>query len=170
MDNKTDLRLRAKELRKTLDIVNLSKKLVYLIQNSKEYKSAKNVMIFYPLEYEVDLRELLNDDKNFYLPRINGREIEVCPYKQNDILKISKYNLKEPVCEKVSANILDLIIVPALLVDEEGYRLGYGGGYYDRFLQNNKTAKTICLISKKLSVKNLLHEKHDIKIDLIIKI
>ena len=50
-------------------------------------------------------------------------------------MEISNFGIKEPCSEPVAPDILDLIIVPALMVDKNGYRLGYGGGFYDRFLK-----------------------------------
>ena len=54
------------------------------------------------------------------------------------------------------------------MADEKGYRLGYGGGFYDRFLAENPNIKTITVVFKELFVKNLPHEEFDIKIEEII--
>ena len=67
-------------------------------------------------------------------------------------------------CKK---NNIDLIIVPALCCDKNGYRLGYGGGYYDRFLKDYKGIKVVCL-PKQLIFDTIYHEVHDIKMDYII--
>lgn len=173
MDSKSDLRIYAKELRKTLDIKNISKSIVEKIRVHKCYKPAKNVMIFYPMKYEINLLDLLNDDKNFYLPKVNpspqpspargeGENMVVCPFN-NNLIK-SNFGVMEPTSAPINPDILDLIFVPALLVDSEGYRLGYGGGFYDRFLAQHKNIKTIVPIAKELLVEKLPHEKFDIKI------
>lgn len=167
MDNKTDLRRRAKELRKTLPLPEISDKLADLVICSDSYISAKNVMLFYPTKYEIDLRKLFEDEKNFYLPRVNGKELEVCPYKLGDKLEKSEFHIFEPPSKAVDKNILDLVIVPALMVDYEGFRLGYGGGFYDRFLKDFKV-KTLCAIPKELHTQHLPHEDFDISIDEII--
>ena len=167
---KTDLRIKAKNIRKTLEIGEISKKLVAMIRKNKAYKEAKKVMIFYPKRYEIDLRELFNDEKYFYLPRVNEDELDVCPYKQGDELKLSAFNVLEPVSEAVDACCMDLIIVPALLVDKNAYRLGYGGGYYDRLLYRirNSNVKTFCAMPKDLLVETLPKDEFDIPIDEII--
>ena len=72
MDNKTDLRLRAKSIRKTLDIARLSENASEKIRQTELYKNVKNVLIFYPMRYEINLLELLKDNKNFYLPKVCG--------------------------------------------------------------------------------------------------
>ena len=168
MDKKTELRARAKELRKTLDMVRVSALLCEKIRNNEIYRSSQNVMLFYPMKNEVDLRELLKDDKNFYLPRVSGSVLEVCPYSSGDELKKSEFGVFEPVSAKVNSVVPDLIIVPALMADRTGYRLGYGGGFYDRFLDGVNAVKTICAIPKGLLVDELPHSENDIKIDIII--
>lgn len=166
MDSKSDLRIYAKELRKTLDIKNISSKIVSKIQTLEEYRQAKHVMIFYPMKYEIDLLDLLNDNKNFYLPKVDGKDLTVCPYSKD--LQKSEFNVLEPNTEPVDPNILDLIFVPALMVDKNGYRLGYGGGFYDRFLKQYPNIKTIVPIVKELITDKLPYENFDIKISQII--
>lgn len=168
MDKKTDLRIKAKELRKTLPMGNISEKLVARIRNSDVYIAAKNVMIYYPLKNEVNLLLLLEDDKNFFLPRVNGKDLEVCSLEKKEFLKKSKLKIYEPQGDSVKSEVLDLIIVPALAADRHGNRLGYGGGYYDRFLAANPDIKTLCAIPEELMVKIVPTEDFDVKIDYII--
>ena len=99
MDKKTSLRLKAKEIRSSLDIDNISNILTEKIRHLDIYKYSKNVMIFYPLKNEINLLRLLDDDKNFFLPRMNGKTLECCPYKKGDSLNSVKFNIKEPKTE-----------------------------------------------------------------------
>ena len=66
MIDKKELRIKAKNIRKNLPMKEISGQLVDLIRKNKVYSDSKNVMLFYPTEFEVDLRELFNDNKNFY--------------------------------------------------------------------------------------------------------
>ena len=125
-------------------------------------------MLFYPKKYEIDLLSLLDDNKNFYLPRVCGDFLEVCPYKCGDLLNISSFNIKEPCSNSVLPDILDLVFVPALMADNFGYRLGYGGGFYDRFLKKYPYINTILPISSKLIVDELPHDIYDCKVKTII--
>ena len=168
MDNKTDLRLRAKSIRKTLDIARLSENASEKIRQTELYKNVKNVLIFYPMRYEINLLELLKDNKNFYLPKVCGSELLVCPY--SDKLVKSEFNVCEPCSNPVSAEIIELAIVPALMADKEGYRLGYGGGFYDRFLSGNPHIKTIVPIATELFVDKLPRENCDVPVDYVLKI
>ena len=166
--SKQELRKWAKEERKKLNLQELSETLVLRLQATQEYKQAKNIMLFYPLNNEINLLKLLKDStKSFYLPKIDGDNLLCCPYNESDELCFSCFKTKEPITKPCSKNLLDLIIVPALAVDKNNYRLGYGGGYYDRFLTDIKATKIVC-IPKELIVENVYSEGHDIKIDLII--
>lgn len=166
MNSKKELRIQAKKIRKNLDIKLISQKLVDLIRQADIYKSADNVLIYYPKENEIDLLDLLNDDKKFYLPKIEGNNLLICPFSQE--LSISKFNTLEPCTDAVSSNILDLAIVPALMADKCGNRLGYGGGFYDRFLKNANVA-TLVALPIELVIEQLPFEEHDVKIDFLIQ-
>lgn len=65
MDSKIDLRIKAKSIRKYLNISKISSLAVSKIRDVDIYKEARNVLIFYPMRYEIDLLALLDDDKNF---------------------------------------------------------------------------------------------------------
>lgn len=167
MNGKSELRKKAKEIRKGLDTERISVQLCCKIRENEIYKASNDVMLFYPKAEELDFRALLSDDKNFYLPRVSGDKLEVCPYRIGDNLKKSEFGVLEPLSDNVDAKILDLVIVPALMADKKGYRLGYGGGFYDRFLRVNEV-KTICALPTELTVDNLPHNEYDVKIDYII--
>ncbi len=169
MQDKKELRKYAKKVRKSLDIPLISEKIVKKIQALDVYKRAKNVMIFYPLEFEIDLTPLFEDDKKFFLPKVTGDNLSVCPYTQEDKLVISAFNTLEPLTEAVSAQILDVIFVPALMADKFNNRLGYGGGFYDRFLAQcpPRTVKIVAVPSA-LIVDEIPFESFDIKTDITI--
>ena len=169
MYNKTDLRIWAKSIRKTLDMDKISNNAVRLIRENSLYKKAENILIFYPMKYEVNLLELLEDNKNFYLPKVCEKRLLICPFKSGDKLEKSDFNILEPCSISVNPNILNLIILPALMADEAGYRLGYGKGFYDRFLGENPDIKTILPIPKELFVTSLVHDDFDKRADIIIK-
>jgi 5-formyltetrahydrofolate cyclo-ligase len=174
MTDKIELRKKAKNIRKKLPMKQISTNLVDLIMKNDIYINSKNIMLFYPTEFEVDLRELFNDNKNFYLPKVEKKELLVCPYtcqNGNADLQKSSLGIYEPNSSPVNPDILDLIVVPALMCDKNGYRLGYGGGFYDRFIKNyGKNFKTICPVPKELFTTNLPHDEFDQKVDVVIKV
>lgn len=166
MNNKSDYRVFAKNIRKNMNISDISNVLIDLIRQDIDYKKSKHVLIYYPLPNEFDFRALVNDGKNFYLPKMVDNSLIACPYC--DDLICGKYNIMEPCSEHIDFKMLDFIIVPALLVDKNKNRLGYGAGFYDRFLANCKTAIKVVAIPKELVVDNLPTDIYDIKMDKII--
>ena len=169
MDNKTELRIKAKSIRKNLDISAISAKAVTLIKQHRFYINSSNIMIFYPTKYEINLLTLIADEKNYYLPKVEGEKLLVCPYNKYCKLEKSSFNIFEPCSNPVRTDILNLVIVPALMADNFGYRLGYGGGFYDRFLSDcAPKTKTLTVIPKELLVNKLPREDFDRKIDEII--
>lgn len=173
MQEKEELREKAKQIRSLLHIDQISEKIVENILAFEMYQNAKNVMIFYPLKDEINILGLLKNntygDKNFYLPKVQDEELVVCPYKAGDKLVDSKFKTKEPVTQPVDAGILDMIFIPALLVDRNFHRLGYGKGFYDKFLSKNApNATRVVPISSLLVRENLPSEDFDAPFDIIV--
>lgn len=81
--------------------------------------------------------ELLSQQKPIFLPRVEGENIVAVPYGKT---KLGSFGIEEPLGDSVSV-LPDLCVIPLLAVNERGYRLGYGGGYYDRYLKDKLTLK-----------------------------
>ena len=167
MMDKTDFRRKAKEIRKNLGIKKISEAISANIAGLKEFQNAKHIMLYYPIKNELNLLNLMTTDQYFYLPRMKNKELEVCPYNQGDNLKITNYNIPEPITTPVDKNIVDLVLVPALMADSLFNRLGYGGGYYDRFFANTNYYKIVG-IPDELLADQLPTEETDIKCDCIV--
>ena len=106
-----------------------------------EYKQAKCIMLYLSFGSEVDTWNLLDEawsqGKQVVVPKVckYPKEIIGIEIKHKDQLEVSFWGISEPIGnEAISPQNIDLIIVPALAFSSRGYRLGYGGGYYDRFL------------------------------------
>jgi 5-formyltetrahydrofolate cyclo-ligase len=105
----------------------------------EEMESADEILLYYPITDEINLLGLLGPfgRKRFYLPRITeSGHLIFCQYRQGDPLRNNAYMIPEPATtprlykpEKSKT----VILVPSLMVDLYGYRLGYGKGFYDRF-------------------------------------
>lgn len=170
MDDKNSLRVKAKNIRKSLNMTKVSADLVVKIRQSLLYQKAKHVMIFYPTKFEVNLLDLLSDDKEFYLPRVQGHDLLVCPYNKKSELKESSFHIFEPTSNPIKPELLDLVVVPALMADKNGYRLGYGGGFYDRFLKSfQENFKSIVAIPNELFVEKLSIDSFDIPVDIVLQ-
>ena len=172
--DKNQQRKFAKELRSSLlasGLNNLkSSRIVSKILNSKEFIEAKHVALYYPLLGEIDLRGLLNvKGKSFYLPRCIGNDMEFVLYQGEDFLIDGDFNVKVPIGPAVDSNILNLIYIPALMANKNCYRLGYGKGFYDRFLSKNALhARKYIIVAQELISSNFVQDEFDYKCDGII--
>ena len=167
MQNKTDLRKEIKQARKNIpDPDKLSRRIADKIRKSDIYNKANHVLLFYPMKYEINLLTLLEDNKIFYFPKVNGEDLLVCPAGPE--YKKSNFGIYEPCSNPVPPEIIDIAIVPALAVDKDNYRLGYGGGFYDRFLYKYPKIKTLVPIQSLFVYNQLPHDENDIPVNYVI--
>ena len=150
------------------DNINKSAKIISKILNSDDFKNAKNVAIYLPIRGEIDISSLVKvKDKNFFLPRCNGLELEFALYS-GELVK-NKWNILEPVGKKINPEILDVIYIPAILANKNNYRLGYGKGFYDRFFKTHKTkAKKVLILAKDFIADEFVQDDFDIQNDYFI--
>lgn len=138
---KKSLRIHNKELRKQVFSAKKNEIILSKIRSLDVYKKAKNILAFYPLEYEIDLKNLFienPDNKIWFLPKCNDSAFEVCPFENEKVLIEGRFGTKEPAGKyTLNPNLLDLIILPGLAADRAGNRLGYGKGCYDKFLSSS---------------------------------
>ncbi len=167
---KNYLRKTALKKRKNLPHEIYDKRILNNLFSLDEYKKSKNIICYYPLKYEVNTLICISDtSKQWFLPRINGENLDICPYFK-DKTTVGSYNIVEPLTDKIqNLNFTDMIIIPAVAADINGYRLGYGKGYYDRFLPCLKpSAVKVILIYSDLLFSSVYPENHDVKSDIII--
>ena len=167
--NKKLLREKNLELRKKLNKKEASNIIVNKTLNFEPFLSAKNILIYYPLKYEIDLLELLKiKNKNFYLPKVQNDELLICPYSGN--LKKSDFGVMEPCEDNLKdISLIDIAFIPALAYDIEFNRLGYGKGFYDRlFAKKEFRALKIGVNYKELIIEKIDTNNFDKKVDFII--
>lgn len=116
------------------------------------WKDANAVALFVSLSEEISSRELLEqaflDGKQLYLPKISPVEkgfMDFYECASLSDLKKRKFGLLEPDASGKALSRVDLMIVPGLAFDRSGNRLGYGGGYYDRYLSLKPQLHGCCL-------------------------
>ena len=144
---------------------------------TSEYAEATTVLTYVSVSSEVSTRMFiecaLRDGKTVAVPRcLPGHCLEFVAIVSLEQLVAAPFNLLEPakelpaVTEDQKNN--SICIVPALLVDTKGYRLGYGAGFYDRFL-STYPGKKICLAyQQSLSRTTLPHTAFDVAVDVVI--
>ena len=150
---KSELRDQYRQKRKNLtreEKERLDNLLSEKVINSQTYKNAEIVLTYIPKSEEVNIikvaKAALDDGKKLACPRCNTKDRTMTFKFINsfDQLEDSVFGLKEPKTEcpdYVREDRIDnkvICIVPAILFDTKGFRIGYGGGYYDRFLSSFK--------------------------------
>ena len=137
----------------------------------KEYQQAKTIALYKSLSSEVNTGKLidysLSIGKTVLLPKVIGNDLVFYEVTNKTIFMKSSFGVYEPMEKNSYDEKIDLIIVPGVCFDKKNNRLGFGKGYYDRFLINNKTKK-IGVCFKEQLIDNIPTDKFDIKMDLIV--
>ena len=141
-----------------------------LLNGAKEYLKDKQSFFVYLAKSseaptEKLIARLLADGKKVYCPRVDGKTMQAVPYGED--FTLSAFQTIEPVGEAFEGEI-DVAIVPLLAADKQGRRLGYGGGYYDRFFENRKGILKIGYAFDFQIVQSVPTEETDIPLDIIV--
>ncbi|MDK2798454.1 MAG: 5-formyltetrahydrofolate cyclo-ligase [Clostridiales bacterium] len=180
--NKKTLRQKYLHLRnrlKTDEVIEKSKKIMKRLVDISWYKQSKVIMTYIDFKNEVITRDFihyaLDNNKKIIVPvtDVLSKTLILSELKDFDKdLHPSTYGILEPKKEcirKVDDNLLDLILVPGLVFDIAGYRIGYGGGYYDKLLQRlEDKCKTVGLAFDFQIIDSIPTECFDRKVDVII--
>ena len=146
-----------------------------IIKILKKRKQKKKIIGgYYPYNHEVNVMPLLEKfEKSNYiisLPKISkNSRMNFFVWSSNDPLNINEYGIPEPITNRMI--FPDVLLVPLVAYDKNCNRVGYGGGFYDRYINRTKKIKNILTIGLAFSyqkVKKIPIEKNDVKLDFII--
>lgn len=139
-----------------------------------EFESAERILLFASVESEADtwelFRESVKQNKKVYFPKcIDGEKMVFLRAVSKEDFTIGKYDIPEPTGTEKYANSHknDIAVIPALAVGRDFSRLGYGKGYYDRFLKDFKGI-SICPIYPQLLCRGVPTDEYDIPLKIII--
>ena len=173
--NKSEIRKKILKKRKNYDSNNLGIDFKNILKILNKIKSIKKVVGgYYPYNHEIDIMEIFNKfEKLNYeisLPKIKkNSEMDFYSWSTKDPLYINKYGIPEPITDKVTYP--NILLVPLVAFDKHFNRIGYGGGFYDRYIRKIKKNKDIITIGLAYSfqkVKKIQTNKYDIKLDFIV--
>ena len=173
--NKSKLRRKITSLRKKNFKENSEINSLKFIKFLKDNKlKTKIVGGYYPCNHEIDDLEVLNlfskNKKIISLPIIeNNNQMDFYEWSKDNPLKINKYGIIEPLSQKKVYP--DILLVPLLAFDKQFNRLGYGGGFYDRYIEKIENKKKVFKIGFSFSFQELKEvpvNNYDKKLDLII--
>ena len=154
-------------------IVSKSEALGRLFVASEAYKQAKTIYGYLPYNQEVRttamLQQALDDGKRVAVPKCYGDEMRFIYL--DDLSKVEKgyCNIPEPIAdEPIADDPTALVLMPGLAFDPQGHRMGYGGGFYDKFLAAEPDHPTLALCYDFQMFPHLETEAHDIPVNYVI--
>ena len=165
-----NIKIRKNKFDKNLQI-NLGKFISFL-KNDK--LNLKSIGCYYPSNYEIDDLAILDflEKKNFKvsLPIIKkDNQMNFYSWSRNNPLKINKFGIPEPVSSKILYP--DILLVPLVAYDTSLNRLGYGGGYYDRYIEKIEKIKKVIKIGLAFSfqkISSIPINQYDKQLDFIV--
>jgi len=170
---KKEIRIEMIKKRKALsdfDKKKLDSKIVDAIRNDDDYKKALCVAIYYPMDDEINLLELTQDDKIFVIPKVVKNQIHFYQFHNKTQLIQSQFGVMEPKETQLMDEKIDYMITPALAISKDLYRIGYGKGFYDRFINRNRPKHVIGAIYDFQEVLSFETNEFDQKLDRYIKV
>ena len=154
-------------------IASASARLAELFLQSEQYRRAKTVYGYLPHNQEVRtvpmLEQALRDGKRVAVPKVYGDEMRFIYI--NDFTRIEKgyAGIPEPVDDApVADDPTALVLMPGLAFDAQGHRIGYGGGFYDKFLAAEPNHPTLALCYSFQMLPKLETEEFDIPVDCVL--
>lgn len=141
-----------------------------IILKAPEIVAAKTIASYISYELEPSTLEIneafLREGKRVVLPRINGDQLDWITWDGSANSLVQKKKISEPQGPALmDLSEIDAVVVPALRIDQSGYRLGQGGGYYDRALAKLNAWKIGLVYAGELTSEKLPVEAHDIALD-----
>ena len=166
ISNKKELRIELLKKRDTLK--DVSNSIIRDIISSKILEKYNHIGIYYPLEKEINLLPLLDyyKDKSFYFPKTSD---EISFYKENDLnnFKKARFYVFEPISNNIcNRDDIEVFLIPCVGITNENKRIGYGKGYYDRYLSGYSGLK-IGIVYKELNNIDLKCDIYDVILDMV---
>ncbi len=177
---KDKLRGEIKKIRKNLsreEVFEKSKKIKKQLFKIDEFKQANNILFYVSYNNEVNthemIKECLSSKKHVIVPITDkeNRCLIVSKLEKWDDLEIGAYGILEPkkdAVKEVSIDIIDLVIVPGLVFDLQGHRIGHGMGYYDRLLKQLKNILSVGLAFEYQIIEKIPVDEYDVPVSMII--
>lgn len=147
------------------------------LKNTELYKNARNIFIYISFSNEINtiniIKKALEDKKDVFIPKIykTNKSMKAIKLNSFDDLKKNSMGILEPIDDSkyIEKENIDLIVVPGVVFDKDCNRIGYGGGYYDRYLKDIAYKNNKVVLAYDLQVIDKIEsEEHDIKVDYII--
>jgi len=174
--DKSALRREIREKKRAMsaeEIEARSIRLGELFAKTEVYRNAKTVYGYMPYNQEVRtvpiLERAIRDGKKVAVPKVYGDMMRFIYLEDLSRVEKSEMGIPEPVAdEPVADDQTALVLMPGLAFDEAGHRIGYGGGFYDKFLMAEPNHPTVALCYEFQMFAHLDTEEFDIPVDLVL--
>lgn len=171
--DKNELRYKMKSLRVVMSESSrhtAAEEVFNRLEQTAAFLLADRIMMYHSLPDELSTHAFLkkwSGKKKFYLPRVNGADLEVLPYDESR-LELGSFHIEEPTGREVTnPEDIEVVIVPGVAYDRKGRRLGRGKGFYDRFLRHTRATKIGVGYEFQL-LEELPIEPHDVPMDIVV--
>lgn len=171
--NKDDIRIRIRARKSVLSEAekkDAAASVFGLLEHTAAFLMSDHILLYHSLPDELSTLAFIDkwhNAKRFYLPRVNGVNLEILPYAKSK-LHLGAFNIEEPDGEDTTdISKIDMVVVPAVAYDRHGNRVGRGKGYYDRLLNNTRAIKVGVAYGFQL-IDEIDTDPHDVAVDYVI--
>ncbi|MFH1693798.1 MAG: 5-formyltetrahydrofolate cyclo-ligase [Bacillota bacterium] len=165
---KDDIRRQMIENRNNMSSKSLkaqNDQIMSMIQSDSYFQKATYVGIYYPLKNEVNLLGLTQGNQKYAFPKVESDGIHFYLLDKKTSFKKSKFGIMEPQAGMNVDQQIDYLLVPALAIAKNHYRIGFGRGYYDRFLAVIRPTHVMGVIYDFQEIESFKTDKHDQQLD-----
>ena len=174
--DKKELRAKIRQQKRAMteeQIVQASARLGELFVQTPQYQNAKTIYGYLPYNQEVRtvpmLEQALRDGKKVAVPKCYGDEMRFIYMDDLSQVAPGYANIPEPIAdEPVADDKTALVLMPGMAFTQNGDRMGYGGGFYDKFLASEPEHPTVALCYDFQMVESLPTEEYDIPVDCVL--
>ena len=142
------------------------------IEQLPSFQQASHILCYWSLPDELNTHLFVDKwyvDKTIYLPKVVGKEVELIRYAGQNSLLEGAYGIMEPIgISLLYLTLIDLVIVPGIAFSKDGYRMGRGGGYYDRLLPLLPKAFKVGIAYSCQIVESIPVSKHDVNMNIVV--
>ena len=176
MLNKKELRAMVREKKRAMSLAEIEEKSRILgekFRDCPQYAAAKTIYGYLPYNQEVRtvpmLLRALADGKQVAVPKVYGDEMKFLLLPNLDQVAPGYAGIPEPIADGPEASDpTALVLMPGLVFDPQGHRIGYGGGFYDKFLSREPNHPTVALCYDFQVLPQLETEEFDIPVDTVL--
>lgn len=175
IEQKEALREQMRAKRDALSLRTIHEESLKCLRNLRElpaYRENTWIYTYMAIGSEVDtismMQEFIKDGKKVAVPKVEGDIIAFYEIQSVKDCKPGLWGILEPVSYKAPADDPGLILLPGLAFDESGNRLGYGGGYYDKYLKARPDCACAALAYELQLLEEVPHEEHDKQVEYIV--